>query len=105
MAMGSMGGIGMGSMGGIMPQSLIGNQTMLPAVMGTTVMPPVPMVSPMGMTAGPSFINNSNIMPGMLPPNTMTMGGASMGMGPGPALPMNNNQAIDMSAAMGLALM
>ena len=96
----------MGGMGGMMPQSLIGNQTMLPGVMGTTVMPPIPMVSQMGMPSGPAFINHSNnFMPGMLPPNTMAMTGASMGMGPGPALPINNSQAINMTAAMGLALL
>lgn len=93
------------SMGGAMPQSLIGNNTMLPGVMGTTVMPPIPMVSQMGMTGMPQMINQSNnIMPGMLPQNTM-MGGPSLGMGTAPPIQQNNNVMDSMSAAMGLALM
>lgn len=94
----------MNMMTGMMPQSLIGNQVPLPAVMGTTAIPPVPMVSQMGMPMAPPMNPTGSIMPPMLPTNSMMMSGMPLGMGTAPPVPQPNT-ALNLSAALGLGLL
>lgn len=105
MGMGTGMGMSMGmGMGTMMPQSIIGGNTMLPSVMGTTALPPVPMVSQMGMPMGPPMTHSSNIMNSLLPTAGMNMTGMAMGMGTAPMMPQNNSQ-LNLAPALGMALL
>lgn len=86
-----------------MPQSIVGQTTALPGMAGSMMLPNVPMVSQMGMPVGPPMNHSSNIMPPILPTNSI-MAGSQLGMGPGPQLAPNNMQ-MQMSQAIGIGLL
>ena len=88
-----------------MPASIIGNTTALPAMMGSMMLPNVPMVSQMGMPPGLPMNHSSNIMPPLLPTSSI-MAGSSLGMGTSPQLQSQNMQMqMQMSQAIGLGLL